>query len=129
METQTIEGTWKEIIQHLPELSGQRVRVTILSSTLKPPFKLDQLLHDRIGVVNFQPDDLYAFLFNRYWSLRIRNIFNRRIKCSAKIRCLEMARFSSFCSPVKAPFLGFSSGSWFSQHPHKLYPQDMPAQN
>ena len=58
METQTIEGTWEEILQHSPELSGQRVRVTILSSTLKPPLKLDELLRDRIGVVSFQPDDL-----------------------------------------------------------------------
>ena len=58
METQTIEGTWEEILQHSPKLSGQRVRLTILSSTVKPPLKLDQLLHDRIGVVNFQPDDL-----------------------------------------------------------------------
>ena len=58
METQTIEGTWEEILQYSPELSGQRVRLIILSSTNQAPIKLDQLLHNRIGVVNLQPEDL-----------------------------------------------------------------------
>ena len=30
MTEQVLEGTWEEIIGHAPELSGRRVRVTIL---------------------------------------------------------------------------------------------------
>jgi len=58
MATQTIEGTWEEILQYSPELSGQRVRLIILPSTIPTPIKLHQLLHNCIGVVNFQPEDL-----------------------------------------------------------------------
>ena len=58
METQTIEGTWEEILQYSPELSGQRVRLIVLPTTIQSSIKLDQLLHNRTGVVNFQPEDL-----------------------------------------------------------------------
>jgi hypothetical protein len=36
MEAITLEGTWEEILQHAPQLAGQRVKVTILSPPSHP---------------------------------------------------------------------------------------------
>jgi hypothetical protein len=33
MEATTLEGTWEEILQHAPQLAGQRVKLTILSQS------------------------------------------------------------------------------------------------
>ncbi|ANV87055.1 MULTISPECIES: hypothetical protein [Cyanophyceae] len=63
MNQRTIEGTWEEILQHASELTGQQVRLTVLSpKALQPqqPMTLEQTLQDRIGRVQFQPSDLSA---------------------------------------------------------------------
>jgi hypothetical protein len=56
MQNQTIEGTWEEILQYAPQLSGQNVRLTILPS--QPPLTLAQTLKGRVGEVSFEPTDL-----------------------------------------------------------------------
>jgi hypothetical protein len=33
MSQQVLEGTWEEVLQHADELSGKRVRLTVLSET------------------------------------------------------------------------------------------------
>jgi hypothetical protein len=58
MPNQTIEGTWEEILQYAPQLSGQQLRLTILTPTTAPTAPLDQLLGDRVGEVSFEPTDL-----------------------------------------------------------------------
>jgi hypothetical protein len=58
MPNQTIEGTWEEILQYAPQLSGQSVRLTILTPTPTPSAPLDQLLKHRVGEVSFEPTDL-----------------------------------------------------------------------
>ena len=61
MEQQTLEGTWEEILEHSAELTGQRVKVTVLpdkSSNSSTTSTLDQKLTGRVGRVNFQPSDL-----------------------------------------------------------------------
>ena len=61
MQQQTIEGTWEEILQHSAELTGQRVRLTVLpdkSANSSTTETLDQKLKGRVGRVNFQPSDL-----------------------------------------------------------------------
>ncbi len=58
MPHQTIEGTWEEILQYAPQLSGQSVRLTILTPTPIPSTSLDQLLNNRVGEVSFEPTDL-----------------------------------------------------------------------
>jgi hypothetical protein len=58
MPNQTIEGTWEEILQYAPQLSGQQIRLTILTPTTAPTAPLDQLLGDRVGEVSFEPTDL-----------------------------------------------------------------------
>jgi hypothetical protein len=58
MPNQTIEGTWEEILQYAPQLSGQSVRLTILTPTPTPSTTLDQLLKHRVGEVSFEPTDL-----------------------------------------------------------------------
>jgi hypothetical protein len=46
MPNQTIEGTWEEILQYAPQLTGQTVRLTILTS---PPFA------HQVGEVSLEP--------------------------------------------------------------------------
>ncbi len=61
MEQQKLEGTWEEILQHSAELTGQRVRLTILSdqsSNSSTTETLADKLKGRVGRVNFQPSDL-----------------------------------------------------------------------
>jgi hypothetical protein len=50
MQNQTLEGTWEEILQYAPQLSGQNVRLTILPS--QPPLTLAQTLKGRVGEVS-----------------------------------------------------------------------------
>ena len=61
MEQRTLEGTWEEILRYAPELSGQRVRLTVLSnesSRSQNGTTLDQILKGRVGQVQFQPSNL-----------------------------------------------------------------------
>ncbi|MFM2431234.1 MAG: hypothetical protein RLZZ511_2447 [Cyanobacteriota bacterium] len=58
MPNQTIEGTWEEILQYAPQLSGQQIRLTILSPAATSVTPLDQLLADRVGEISFEPTDL-----------------------------------------------------------------------
>ncbi len=56
---QVLEGTWEEIVLHAAELSGQRVRLTILTvqqgeNVVAPEETLDKILRGRVGKVNFQ---------------------------------------------------------------------------
>jgi hypothetical protein len=52
MPNQTIEGTWEEILQYAPQLTGQIVRLTILTP---PPAPLDQLFAHRVGEASLEP--------------------------------------------------------------------------
>ncbi|MGK7927287.1 MAG: hypothetical protein AB4290_18925 [Spirulina sp.] len=61
MTPQTLEGTWEEILARASELTGKRVRLTILEeeSRDRPPTQsLAQLLQGRVGRVSFQPPNL-----------------------------------------------------------------------
>ncbi|MEH2046742.1 hypothetical protein [Nostoc sp.] len=61
MEQQTFEGTWEEILLRASELSGRRVRLTILTnetSSYPSTDTLDKSLQARVGQVNFQPSNL-----------------------------------------------------------------------
>jgi hypothetical protein len=61
MEQLTLEGTWEEILLHSSELTGQRVKLVVLSnesSSRSTANTLDKLLEDRVGQVHFQPSDL-----------------------------------------------------------------------
>jgi hypothetical protein len=50
MPNQTIEGTWEEILQYAPHLTGQNVRLTILtSSPPSPQIAWADLVHDLAG--------------------------------------------------------------------------------
>lgn len=44
MEQQVFEGTWEEIVLHAQELSGRRIRVTVLND--ETTLTLDQTLSD-----------------------------------------------------------------------------------
>jgi hypothetical protein len=43
MEMTTLEGTWEEILQHAPQLAGQRLKVIVL-----PPYPatVEQIIFD-----------------------------------------------------------------------------------
>jgi hypothetical protein len=61
MEQYSFEGTWEDILRHAPELTGRRVKLTVLSNN--PPesqdeVTLEQVLKGRVGRVEFQPTDL-----------------------------------------------------------------------
>ena len=43
METRTFEGTWEEVARHGPELTGKRVRLTVLDEP-QPQSQLDSVL-------------------------------------------------------------------------------------
>lgn len=62
MEERVLEGTWEEIALHAAELSGRRVRLTILtdgeSENTVAPETLDKMLKGRVGKVNFQPSNV-----------------------------------------------------------------------
>ena len=61
MTLQTFEGTWEEILARASELTGKRVRLTILkdeSRDFPPTQSLEQLLQGKVGRVNFQPSNL-----------------------------------------------------------------------
>jgi hypothetical protein len=63
MEQSTFEGTWEEILLHASDLTGQRVRLTVLSPKVPKPQQqvtLDQTLRGRIGQVRFLPSNLSA---------------------------------------------------------------------
>lgn len=63
MDQRIIEGTWEDILRHASELTGQQVRLTVLSpkpSQLQQAVTLDQTLQGRIGRVQFLPSDLSA---------------------------------------------------------------------
>lgn len=63
MEQWTFEGAWEDILLHAPELTGQRVKLTVLSSedlSSQHPVALDQKLRGRVGRVHFQPSNLSA---------------------------------------------------------------------
>ena len=66
METQTLEGTWEEILQHSAELAGQRVRLTILpheSRNASMIQTLEEKLKGRVGRVNGCISNMYAWGF------------------------------------------------------------------
>jgi hypothetical protein len=71
MPNQTIEGTWEEILQYAPQLSGQSVRLTILTPTPTSSTTLDQLLKNRVGEVSFEPMDLSERTHDAYTDLLI----------------------------------------------------------
>jgi hypothetical protein len=60
MSQQVLEGTWEEVLQHADELSGKRVRLTVLDepacqSGAEPPIEerpLSELLEGLIGVID-----------------------------------------------------------------------------
>lgn len=63
MEQQVFEGTWEEIAVHAAELSGRRVRLTILSeqqseNAVASEETLDKMLKGKVSNVNFQPSDI-----------------------------------------------------------------------
>ena len=63
MDQQVLEGAWEEIVLHAAELSGRRVRLTILTAqqgenVVAPEETLDKMLRGRVGKVNFQPSNL-----------------------------------------------------------------------
>jgi hypothetical protein len=63
VEQRTLEGTWEEILLYAPELSGRRVKLTVLSSEVtksQQPVTLDQILKGRVGRIRFQPSSLSA---------------------------------------------------------------------
>lgn len=50
---QQIEGSWEEVVEHADELSGKRVRVTVLSdSSVCEEKPLAELLEGLIGVID-----------------------------------------------------------------------------
>lgn len=58
MKAQSIEGTWEEILQYSNELTGQRVKLTVLPQQNSPNSNqesLAQKLRGRVGKVNFHP--------------------------------------------------------------------------
>lgn len=60
MSQQVLEGTWEEIVQHADELSGKRVRLTVLGQTTQQGEKetpiveapLSELLEGLVGVID-----------------------------------------------------------------------------
>ena len=61
MEQHFFEGTWEDVLRHGPELTGQRVRLTVLTNNLPESQKeitLEQVLKERVGRVEFDPTDL-----------------------------------------------------------------------
>jgi hypothetical protein len=69
MLNQTIEGTWEEILQYATQLSGQQVRLTVLTPAAPATTTLDQLLTDRVGTVSFEPSDLSERTHDAYVDL------------------------------------------------------------
>lgn len=82
MPNQTIEGTWEEILQYAPQLSGQNVRLTILTPSSPPSTSLDQLLKNRVGELSFEPTDLSERTHEAYTSL----LMQRATPTSPKVR-------------------------------------------
>lgn len=61
VEQRILEGTWEEILLYAPELVGQRVKLTVLSSgdsNSQPPVTLGEILRGRVGRIRFQPSNL-----------------------------------------------------------------------
>ncbi len=61
MKQRSFEGTWEEILRYAPELSGHRVRLTVLSNESSDPQNettLEQVLKGRVGRVQFEPSNL-----------------------------------------------------------------------
>jgi hypothetical protein len=69
MPNQTIEGTWEEILQYAPQLTGQTVRLTILTPCHPPTTTLDQVFAHRVGEVSFEPADLSERTAEAYTAL------------------------------------------------------------
>ncbi|MEM9511470.1 MAG: hypothetical protein AAF978_02110 [Cyanobacteria bacterium P01_E01_bin.48] len=53
--SQTIEGTWEEILTRSEELKGHRVRVTLLD-VAEPGDRLDKMLDGLVGSVSLHAD-------------------------------------------------------------------------
>ncbi|MGH2413710.1 MAG: hypothetical protein ACRDEA_08470 [Microcystaceae cyanobacterium] len=63
MEYRFIEGTWEEVLAHTPELSGHRVRVTVVDeehteTQTQAPQNLAEALQGRVGRLSFDVPDL-----------------------------------------------------------------------
>jgi hypothetical protein len=63
MENPIIEGTWEEVLTRSPELSGHRVRVTVLDDDYadhqtEDPQNLAKALQGRLGRLSFDVPDL-----------------------------------------------------------------------
>ena len=55
MKQQTLEGTWEEILEHSAELTGQRVRLIILSDQSSHSSTIENLTQSNL---NKQPSNL-----------------------------------------------------------------------
>lgn len=55
MDRRTIEGTWEEVARHSPELSGRRVRVTVLDDS-EPPESEPRIKDPLLGIFNEAPE-------------------------------------------------------------------------
>jgi hypothetical protein len=65
MENHIIEGTWEEVLARASELSGHRVRVTVLDDDCadhqeqtEDPKNLAKVLQGRLGRLSFDVPDL-----------------------------------------------------------------------
>jgi hypothetical protein len=60
MSQQVLEGTWEEVLQHADELSGRRVRLTVLDEPARQPGTgpsieerpLSELLEGLVGAID-----------------------------------------------------------------------------
>lgn len=71
MQNQILEGTWEEILRYAPQLTGQNVRLTILTPPSTKTVSLDQLLKNRVGEVSFEPTDLSDRTHEAYAALLV----------------------------------------------------------
>lgn len=63
MEQQVFEGTWEEMATHAKELSGRRVRITVLNDEDTPT--LDQTLSDLLRAAEtLEPQEQQSMPFN-----------------------------------------------------------------
>ena len=59
MVRQTFEGTWEEIVEHAAELTGRRVRVTVVENPSEGKPSLEELMSGYVGSVSSeQPHNL-----------------------------------------------------------------------
>lgn len=63
MENQVFEGKWEEIATHAKELSGRRVRITVLNDESSPT--LDQTLSELLQAAEtLEPQEQQSMPFN-----------------------------------------------------------------